>query len=105
MLTDDGVRVGEKVVADFGSRIDDNVGEQHGVCSDLGLVIDDDVGANVGIGANFYGGMNDCGGMYSGCVFGGLEKKLDGTGEGQVRIFGAQHGRRNGGEVVGHNDG
>jgi len=104
VLADDGVGVGEKVISDFSSLVNNNVGEQHGIFSDFDVFVDEHVGADVRIRADFRGGVNDRSCMHSWGVFGGVVKKFDGAGEGEIRIFGAQHGRRDGGEVLRDND-
>jgi hypothetical protein len=62
---DHGMGVGEEIVADGDSAIDDYVGQEDGVVSDDDVFVDDYVGAEVRVLAQLGRGMNDGGGMDS----------------------------------------
>ena len=91
----------EKIVADFCSAVDDDVGQQDGVVADDHVFIDNYVGAEVSVLAYFGFSMDDCGGMDSGGVAGRLVEKFDRLGPRQIGILAAQHSCGNGGEVFG----
>src|SRR6185436_2725887 len=64
-LANNGVRVGDKVVADLGAAIDHAVCKQHSVVADLEVFADHHVGSDVGIRANPGRWSDDSGGVDS----------------------------------------
>ncbi len=92
----DGMGVGEEIVADADVGVDDDVGEQGGVVADDDSRADDDVGSDVGIAADLCGGVDDGRGVDSGSVGGEFVEDLNGLGESEVGIAGPQGG---GGDV------
>src|ERR1700760_3943301 len=93
-LTYHSVRVGEEVVADSCSAVDNDMRQQHGVVSDYDIVLDDDIGADVRVAADFSGRRNCRRGVYSWCIRRRLVKQADGLREGEVWILAAQHAGR-----------
>ena len=104
-LSDYGMSVGEEIVANGGSAIDDRVGEQDGVVSDDDVFVDDHVSANVRVLADFCGVMDDGGGMDSGSVVGRMVEEFERFGPGEIWIVAAQHAGGEGGEALGDDDG
>jgi hypothetical protein len=98
------VGVGEEIVADGDSAIDDDVGQEDGVVSDYYVFVDHYVGAEVRVLAQLGFGMNYRGGMDSGGIAGRLVEKFYGLGPGQIWVLAAQHSGVNGGKVFGYDD-
>src|SRR5580692_1037245 len=95
------MRVGEKVVADPDSPIDDYMRQHCRVSSNLDIFVDHDVRANVRSLADSRGAMNHCCGMNAWDILRSWMKQSDGAGEAQIRILATQHRGREGGEVFG----
>src|ERR1035438_26351 len=96
---DHGVGVGEEIVADADSAIDDDVSEEDGVVSDDGAFVDHYVRADVRVLAQFGGCVNYRRGMDSGGITRRLVEEFDGLRPRQIRVLAAQHAGRNGGET------
>ena len=95
VLPHHGVRMSQKVVADFDSAINDHMGQKHSVGTDFDVLIDHHVGAEMGARSDLGGIMHNGRGMHPGLVVRQRPKQRDGTSKIQVGIFAAQHGRRN----------
>src|SRR5271165_1595779 len=79
--------------------------QQRGFVSDGHAFADYSAGSDVGVPADDGGGMNDGGGVDSGRVVRLAVEELDGLGEGEIRIRGAQGRSGNLGEVRCDKDG
>ncbi len=105
ILADDALGVREKIVADPDSAVDHDVGQKYGRVADGYVLANHDVGSKVNITAEPGSGMDDGGGMNSGSVTGRMMEKFERLGEGEIGVLRPQHGRRNGGKILRHNDG
>jgi len=105
VLANHRVSVREQVVANLCAAIDDDVREQDSVGTDFDLLSDHDVGADVRLLADLCRRIDHRSGMNSGLVRQRLVEKFQRLRKAEIRIFRPQHGRGNGREVLGHDDG
>ena len=99
-LSNDGVSMGEEIIADGGSAIDDHMGEENGFVSDDSVFVDHYVGPEVCVLAQLRRGVNDCRRMDSGGIARWLVKQFDGLGPGKVWVLAAQHAGVDGREIL-----
>src|SRR5271165_405808 len=81
VLAHHGVGVGEEIVSDLYTAIDDDVRQQHSIGADLDVLVDDHIGADVCVASNLRGGVDDRRGMDSRGIAQGLVEELEGARE------------------------
>ena len=97
--------VGEEIVADGCSAIDNDVGQKDSIVSDDGIFVDYHIRTKMRVLAELRLGIDYGSGMNTGSIGGRPIEQLDGFGPGQIGVAAAQHSRVNGGEVFGDDDG
>src|SRR5215472_17034982 len=90
VLTDDGVSMREKVVADPGVAIDHDMRQQYGMFANGDAVRDTNVSSEMSIGAPRRRGRNHCSGMDPGCIAGRLIERINRAREAKVWILAPQ---------------
>ncbi len=85
-LADNGVGVGEEMVANGHVAIEDDVRQDGGVCADVDIGREDSVGTDVSAGTKRSGGIDDRSGVYARSVGGRLIKEGKSLGEGEIGI-------------------
>lgn len=93
-FSDDGMGVGEEIIADARALVNGDKAVKHGVAADMGVCFNNAIGAYVSASADFGRLGDECGGVEAGLIPRSLIEKFDGVSEGEVRIGGAQGGKR-----------
>lgn len=99
-FADDGMGMGEEIVADAGALVDGDEAVQDGVASDVGIFLNDAIRADMRTSTDPGGFGDKRGGVKAGIIAGCLIEKFDSVRESEVRIGGTQGGETGHGSVA-----
>jgi len=101
VLPHHGVRVREKVIANFYSAINDRVRQQHRVLADHDVFLDHHIGTNMSMRSYLRSRMHHGRRVHARRIAQRLMEQFESAGKAEIRILRAQHGRRDSREVLG----